>query len=48
MLNYPCCAFPVTTVDPAQDILQPRDTFLGELDKQEYVRFLMMLYHVYK
>ncbi len=20
----------------------------GELDKQEYVRFLMMLYHVYK
>ncbi|RPD82580.1 general amidase [Lentinus tigrinus ALCF2SS1-7] len=35
-LNYPCCAFPVTTVDPVQDVVQPRDTFLGDHDKQNY------------
>ncbi|RDX55889.1 general amidase [Lentinus brumalis] len=35
-LNYPACAFPVTTVDPAQDPVQPRDTFLGDSDKENH------------
>lgn len=35
-LNYPACAFPVTTVDPVQDPVQPRDKFLGEQDKENH------------
>ena len=36
MLNYPACAFPVTTVDPALDRVQARHTFLSEGDKKNY------------
>ncbi|KAI1797878.1 general amidase [Ganoderma leucocontextum] len=32
-LNYPCCIFPVTSVDPIQDPAQPRAEYLGKADK---------------
>ncbi|KAI0735195.1 amidase signature domain-containing protein [Earliella scabrosa] len=35
-LNYTACAFPVTVVDPAQDVLQPRTEFLSKADKENY------------
>ncbi|TBU35216.1 general amidase [Dichomitus squalens] len=35
-LNYACCAFPVTSVDPVQDRAQPRSEFLGEKDRRNW------------
>ena len=35
-LNYTACAFPVTVVGPAQDVLQPRTEFLSKADKENY------------
>ncbi len=35
-LNYTACAFPVTTVDPVQDVPQPRTEFLSEVDKESH------------
>ena len=35
-MDYPACAFPVTSVDPVQDAVQPRTTFYGEGDKKNH------------
>ncbi|KAL1951973.1 hypothetical protein VTO73DRAFT_1122 [Trametes versicolor] len=35
-LNYTCCAFPVTSVDPVLDGKRPPHTFLSENDKENY------------
>lgn len=35
-LNYTACAFPVTTIDPVQDVPQPRTEFLSEVDKESH------------
>ncbi|KAI0778159.1 general amidase [Trametes elegans] len=35
-LNYPCCAFPVTSVDPSLDAKRPPHTFLTADDKENY------------
>ncbi len=32
-LNYPCCIFPVTSVDPTKDPVQPRTEYLGKEDR---------------
>lgn len=32
-LNYPCCIFPVTSVDPVKDPVQPRTEYLGKADR---------------
>ncbi|KAI0651823.1 general amidase [Trametes meyenii] len=36
VLDYTCCAFPVTTVNPALDGKRPPHTFLSENDKENY------------
>ncbi|KAI0757016.1 general amidase [Daedaleopsis nitida] len=38
-LNYPCCAFPVTSVDPVQDAPKPRSEFLSEADKVNHANY---------
>ncbi|KAI0639374.1 general amidase [Trametes polyzona] len=35
-LDYSCCAFPVTSVDPALDAKKPPHAFLSEADKENY------------
>ncbi|KAH9944406.1 general amidase [Epithele typhae] len=36
IMNYPACVFPVTTVDPVQDPVQKRETFMSPTDEENY------------